>query len=204
MHVAGGALCRHPEHLAAFVVPAATPVLLNLSVIAVGWALARPLERAGYPGHLRDGHRRHAGWRAAAAGAMAGAAGRRRAAAHAPDLARLSGSACQSRCRPRHARHGPGAARCRRVAAVVDDQHADLQPSGRGCDVLAELCGSADGVPHRPARRGPERGADARSCPLPRPRARASATAACSTGVCAWSCCWLCPVPWRCWCLPNR
>ncbi|HEY1128827.1 MAG TPA: murein biosynthesis integral membrane protein MurJ [Roseateles sp.] len=33
-----------------FVVPAATPVLLNLSVIAVGWALARPLERAGYPG----------------------------------------------------------------------------------------------------------------------------------------------------------
>jgi putative peptidoglycan lipid II flippase len=33
-----------------FVVPAATPVLLNLSVIAVGWALAKPLERAGYPG----------------------------------------------------------------------------------------------------------------------------------------------------------
>lgn len=33
-----------------FVVPAATPVLLNLSVIAVGWALAGPLERAGYPG----------------------------------------------------------------------------------------------------------------------------------------------------------
>ncbi|MGQ3051647.1 MAG: murein biosynthesis integral membrane protein MurJ [Roseateles sp.] len=33
-----------------FVVPAATPVLLNLSVIAVGWSLAAPLERAGYPG----------------------------------------------------------------------------------------------------------------------------------------------------------
>jgi len=33
-----------------FVVPAATPVLLNLSVIAVGWTLAGPLERAGYPG----------------------------------------------------------------------------------------------------------------------------------------------------------
>lgn len=33
-----------------FVVPAATPVLLNLSVIAVGWSLAGPLERAGYPG----------------------------------------------------------------------------------------------------------------------------------------------------------
>ncbi|WP_457427039.1 murein biosynthesis integral membrane protein MurJ [Roseateles sp. P5_E7] len=33
-----------------FVVPAATPVLLNLSVIAVGWALAGPLESAGYPG----------------------------------------------------------------------------------------------------------------------------------------------------------
>ncbi|MFG6439712.1 murein biosynthesis integral membrane protein MurJ [Roseateles sp. LKC17W] len=33
-----------------FVVPAATPVLLNLSVIATGWALAGPLERAGYPG----------------------------------------------------------------------------------------------------------------------------------------------------------
>lgn len=33
-----------------FVVPAATPVLLNLSVIAVGWALAGPLARAGYPG----------------------------------------------------------------------------------------------------------------------------------------------------------
>ncbi|PTT78044.1 murein biosynthesis integral membrane protein MurJ, partial [Pelomonas sp. HMWF004] len=33
-----------------FVVPAATPVLLNLSVIAVGWALAGPLQRAGYPG----------------------------------------------------------------------------------------------------------------------------------------------------------
>lgn len=33
-----------------FVVPAATPVLLNLSVIAVGWVLAGPLERAGYPG----------------------------------------------------------------------------------------------------------------------------------------------------------
>lgn len=33
-----------------YVVPAATPVLLNLSVIAVGWALAKPLERAGYPG----------------------------------------------------------------------------------------------------------------------------------------------------------
>jgi putative peptidoglycan lipid II flippase len=32
-----------------FVVPAATPVLLNLSVIAVGWALAGPLERAGHP-----------------------------------------------------------------------------------------------------------------------------------------------------------
>ncbi|MBW8845060.1 MAG: murein biosynthesis integral membrane protein MurJ [Burkholderiales bacterium] len=33
-----------------FVVPAATPVLMNLSTIAVCWALARPLERAGYPG----------------------------------------------------------------------------------------------------------------------------------------------------------
>ena len=33
-----------------FFVPAATPVLLNLSVIAVGWAAAGPLERAGYPG----------------------------------------------------------------------------------------------------------------------------------------------------------
>ncbi|HEY9106622.1 MAG TPA: murein biosynthesis integral membrane protein MurJ [Roseateles sp.] len=33
-----------------FVVPAATPVLLNLSVIATGWALAGPLQRAGYPG----------------------------------------------------------------------------------------------------------------------------------------------------------
>ncbi len=33
-----------------FVVPAATPVLLNLSVVAVGWALAGPLQRAGYPG----------------------------------------------------------------------------------------------------------------------------------------------------------
>lgn len=33
-----------------FVVPAATPVLLNLSVIAVGWSLAGPLARAGYPG----------------------------------------------------------------------------------------------------------------------------------------------------------
>ncbi len=33
-----------------FVVPAATPVLLNLSVIAVGWSLSGPLERAGYPG----------------------------------------------------------------------------------------------------------------------------------------------------------
>lgn len=33
-----------------FVVPAATPVLLNLSVIAAGWALAAPLQRAGYPG----------------------------------------------------------------------------------------------------------------------------------------------------------
>jgi len=33
-----------------FVVPAATPVLLNVSVIAVGWALAGPLQRAGYPG----------------------------------------------------------------------------------------------------------------------------------------------------------
>jgi len=33
-----------------FVVPAATPVLLNLSVIAVGWSLVGPLERAGYPG----------------------------------------------------------------------------------------------------------------------------------------------------------
>lgn len=33
-----------------FVVPAATPVLLNLSVIAVGWALVGPLERAHFPG----------------------------------------------------------------------------------------------------------------------------------------------------------
>ncbi len=33
-----------------FAVPAATPVLLNLSVIAVGWSLAGPLQRAGYPG----------------------------------------------------------------------------------------------------------------------------------------------------------
>lgn len=33
-----------------FVVPAATPVLLNLSVIAVGFGLAGSLERAGYPG----------------------------------------------------------------------------------------------------------------------------------------------------------
>jgi len=33
-----------------FVVPAATPVLLNLSVIATGWALAGPLQRAGHPG----------------------------------------------------------------------------------------------------------------------------------------------------------
>ena len=33
-----------------FVVPAATPVLLNLSVIAVGWTCAGPLQRAGYPG----------------------------------------------------------------------------------------------------------------------------------------------------------
>ncbi|HEY0957147.1 MAG TPA: murein biosynthesis integral membrane protein MurJ [Roseateles sp.] len=33
-----------------FVVPAATPVLLNLSVIVVGWSLVGPLERAGFPG----------------------------------------------------------------------------------------------------------------------------------------------------------
>lgn len=33
-----------------FVVPAATPVLLNISVIAVGWALAGPLRSLGYPG----------------------------------------------------------------------------------------------------------------------------------------------------------
>ena len=33
-----------------FVVPAASPVLLNLSMIACGWALVGPLERAGYPG----------------------------------------------------------------------------------------------------------------------------------------------------------
>jgi putative peptidoglycan lipid II flippase len=32
-----------------FVVPAASPVLLNLSVIAAGWALAGPLGRAGHP-----------------------------------------------------------------------------------------------------------------------------------------------------------
>ena len=33
-----------------FVVPAASPVLLNLSMIACGWALVGPLERAGHPG----------------------------------------------------------------------------------------------------------------------------------------------------------
>ncbi|MGM9480549.1 murein biosynthesis integral membrane protein MurJ [Roseateles sp. NT4] len=33
-----------------FVVPAASPVLLNLSMIACGWALVGPLERAGMPG----------------------------------------------------------------------------------------------------------------------------------------------------------
>ncbi|MFG6485826.1 murein biosynthesis integral membrane protein MurJ [Roseateles sp. BYS78W] len=33
-----------------FVVPAATPVLMNLSTIAVCWALAAPLQRAGFPG----------------------------------------------------------------------------------------------------------------------------------------------------------
>jgi putative peptidoglycan lipid II flippase len=33
-----------------FVVPAASPVLLNLSMIACGWALVGPLQRAGYPG----------------------------------------------------------------------------------------------------------------------------------------------------------
>lgn len=33
-----------------FVVPAASPVLLNLSMIACGWSLAGPLERAGPPG----------------------------------------------------------------------------------------------------------------------------------------------------------
>jgi len=33
-----------------FVVPAASPVLLNLSMIATGWALAKPLQQAGYPG----------------------------------------------------------------------------------------------------------------------------------------------------------
>ncbi|MFG6466861.1 murein biosynthesis integral membrane protein MurJ [Roseateles sp. BYS87W] len=33
-----------------FVVPAASPVLLNLSMIACGWTLVGPLERAGWPG----------------------------------------------------------------------------------------------------------------------------------------------------------
>ncbi len=33
-----------------FVVPAASPVLLNLSMIVCGWALVGPLERAGHPG----------------------------------------------------------------------------------------------------------------------------------------------------------
>lgn len=33
-----------------FVVPAASPVLLNLSMIACGWGLAGPLQRAGLPG----------------------------------------------------------------------------------------------------------------------------------------------------------
>jgi putative peptidoglycan lipid II flippase len=33
-----------------FVVPAASPVLLNLSMIVCGWALVAPLERAGLPG----------------------------------------------------------------------------------------------------------------------------------------------------------
>ncbi|CAM3757721.1 murein biosynthesis integral membrane protein MurJ [Roseateles saccharophilus] len=33
-----------------FAVPAASPVLLNLSMIACGWALVGPLQRAGWPG----------------------------------------------------------------------------------------------------------------------------------------------------------
>lgn len=33
-----------------FVVPAASPVLLNLAMITTGWGLAKPLEQAGYPG----------------------------------------------------------------------------------------------------------------------------------------------------------
>ena len=71
-----------------FAVPAVTPVLLNLCVIAAAWWGAPWLARRGHRADLRAGRRRDARRRAAAGGADAGAG--------APSAAcRASG------CRPR-------------------------------------------------------------------------------------------------------
>ena len=84
-----------------FAVPASTPVLLNLSMIAAAWLGAPWFASHGHRADLRHGAGRDGGRRAAACGADPRVAPARAAAAHRPGLVRGCAQAWTTRARGR-------------------------------------------------------------------------------------------------------
>ena len=189
-----------------FAVPAATPVLLNLAMIAAVWlAGAAASPRSGIEPIY-----------ALAAGVMLG--GVLQLAVQMPALARL-GLLPRIGAAPRRDRARPGAtpacaASCAQMAPallgvsvaqlslLINTQIASHQ--GVGAVSWLDLRRPADGVPDRAARRRARRGADAAAVGGAGARATPPATRACSTGACAWRCCSRCRARWRCWCSRSR
>ena len=182
-----------------FAVPAATPVLLNLAVIGAAWWGAPLFSALGHRADLRAGRRRDARRRAAAGDADAGAARASAAAAH-----RRSASAAL-----RAAWQHPGVRRVLRqmapallgvsvaqISLLINTQIAShvgvgavswLTYADRLMEFPTALLGVALGVVLLPQLSAAQARED-----------DAGATPACSTGACAWWCCWRCPARWRC------
>ena len=170
-----------------FAVPAATPVLLNLAMIAAVWLLVPVFARAGIERDLRAGGRRDAGRRAAARGPDPGA----RARSASCRASALGLRSLARRLAPPGRAHDPapdGAGAARRLGrpALDPDQHPDRLAPGRRRRLVAVLRRPADGVPDLAARRRPRRGAHPAAVGGAGPRRRRRPTRACSTGACAW------------------
>jgi hypothetical protein len=172
-----------------FAVPAFTPVLLNLAMIAAIWFGAPWFGRLGIEPIYALALGVMVGGVLQLGCAGAGAAPARPAAAHPLGPAPPLGLA---RCRHPAHRHadGPALLGVGRGASVGHHQPADRLAPDAGQRELDVVCRTPDGVPHRLAGRGAGRGADAAAGGGECARATRSATRTCWTGACAWWCCW--------------
>ena len=172
-----------------FAVPAATPVLLNLAMIAAVWLAGAVFAR------LRD-RERSTPWPPASC--WVACSSWRCRSRRWRDLGVLPRIGAGLRAWADAWRHpgvrtiaapdGAGAARRLGGAAVDPDQHPDRLAPGRRRGLVAVLRRPADGVPDLAARRRARRSADPAALGGAGRAATPRATRECSTGACAWRC----------------